>query len=162
MTNIAPNYYRLMLGKGSKHAQLCFDENFIGIRFGIYHDLSQEQSKNLQDFNEKFIPIYLIKRPEQNEKIASSACRDLHLFFQDIKKWDILLCPDGSGQYKIGKNIGDYYYHEGEILPHRRSIDWSDPKIDHSILSEQLQEATRSPRTIYKLDKYKDEIDALI
>ena len=35
-------YYRLMLGKGSRHAEQCLAERFIGADYGIERDLSRE------------------------------------------------------------------------------------------------------------------------
>lgn len=34
------NYYRVMLGKGSKFAPECFGGGFVGTDFGIHHDLT--------------------------------------------------------------------------------------------------------------------------
>ena len=41
-----------------------------------------------------------------------------------IKKGDIIICPDGSGFYYIGEVTSDYYFVQGETLPHRRSVKW--------------------------------------
>lgn len=35
-------YYRLMLGKGSRYAEQCFAESFIGADYGIERDLTRE------------------------------------------------------------------------------------------------------------------------
>jgi predicted Mrr-cat superfamily restriction endonuclease len=43
---------------------------------------------------------------------------------QGIKKGDIVLCPDGSGQYRVGEVSGDYCYEPGKILFHRRPVHW--------------------------------------
>jgi len=35
-------YYRLMLGKGNRHAEQCLAEGFVGADYGIERDLSRE------------------------------------------------------------------------------------------------------------------------
>ena len=40
MTNT--KYYPLMLGKGSRHAEQCLAERFVGADYGIERDLSRE------------------------------------------------------------------------------------------------------------------------
>lgn len=39
---INTKYYRLMLGKGSRHAEQCLAERFVGADYGIERDLSRE------------------------------------------------------------------------------------------------------------------------
>lgn len=52
------NYYRLMLGRESVHAAVCFAGSFIGADFGIRQDLTNSLSQDSTAFNKWLIPIY--------------------------------------------------------------------------------------------------------
>ena len=58
------NYYRIMLGKKSAHAEAAHSGSFIGADFGIDQDLTKKLPEVWRDFNKTFIPIYLKNRPE--------------------------------------------------------------------------------------------------
>ena len=53
------NYYRVMLGRGSMHAQECFAGNFIGTDFEILKDLTSKLPDEMRVFNREFIPVFL-------------------------------------------------------------------------------------------------------
>ena len=52
-------YYRVMLGKGSVHAEQCFAGNFIGTDFDIAEDLTHKLPDVWREFNRQFIPVWL-------------------------------------------------------------------------------------------------------
>ncbi len=68
------NYFRVMLGKGSKYAAECFSGNFIGTDFGIAQDLTNKLSEEWREFNKEFIPIYLSAHPGKTKIAAGLAC----------------------------------------------------------------------------------------
>ena len=72
---------------------------------------------------------------------------------------DIVLCPDGYGQYRVGEIAGVYKYANGEILPHRRPVRWLDLNIERSAMSEDLQHSCGSIGTISNVSKYSAEIE---
>ena len=41
-----PDFYRIMLGKGSSLAEKCFEEGFVGVDFSIDHDISEALERN--------------------------------------------------------------------------------------------------------------------
>lgn len=63
-------YYRLMLGKGSRHAEQCLAERFIGADYGIERDLSRELPDSWRQFNAMFIPVYQEAHPEKTKVAA--------------------------------------------------------------------------------------------
>ena len=79
-----------------------------------------------------------------------------------IKKGDIVLCPDGTGQYGVGEVNGDYYYAPGEILPQRRPVSWREAYIGRSEMSDALKKSTGSIGTVADISGYADEIQGLI
>ena len=142
------NYYRVMLGKGSEHAEECFAGNFIGAVFIYNYDLSGKLPEELRTFNKKFIPIYLTANPDKSKIGAGLACGALWTVGKGIEKGDVVLCPDGSRRYRIGEVAGDYFYAGGDILPHRRKVIWLNTTIDRNAMSEALRRSTGSIGTV--------------
>lgn len=136
------NYYRVMLGKGSIHAEKCFAGNFIGTDFDIDQDLTGKLPEDWRTFNKQFIPVFLATRPDKTKIGAGLACGALWTVSKGILKDDVVLCPDGAGRYRVGEVTGDYYYAPGEILPHRRPVRWLSQIIDRAEMSETLRNST--------------------
>jgi restriction system protein len=151
-----------MLGKGSVHSEECFAGNFIGADFGIYEDLNRKLPDEWREFNKAFIPVYQKCDPAKSKVSAGLACGALWRVSKGIEKGDIVLCPDGAGSYRVGELSGDYYYAGGQILPHRRKVNWLSPVIARSEMSESLQNSTGSIGTVSNVTAHRDEIDRLI
>lgn len=156
------NYYRLMLGKGSVHAEECFSGNFIGTDFGIKLDLTSKLPEEWRQFNQEFIPIYLATHPEKTKIGAGLACGALWTVSKGIMKGDIVLCPDGSGRYRVGEICGDYSYRPGEILSHRRPVQWLSQSIDRADMSKELKSSAGSIGTVSNITSYREEIENLL
>ena len=75
---------------------------------------------------------------------------------------EVALSPDGSGTYKIGEVLGEYYYAKGNYLPHRRKVRWLNTTIDRSAMSEALQNSTGSIGTVSHISGHREEIEKLI
>lgn len=157
------NYYRLMLGHGSTHAQKCFDGKFVGVDFGVHEDLKNKLPENWREFNERFIPVYIKANPDKNKRSAGLACATIWMVSKGIKIGDILLCPNGEGSYLVGEIVGDYFYKSGEILPHRREIKWYSTQVPRSSMSEPLQNSTGSIGTYSTIrPEHVQEVEKLI
>src|SRR5437016_3465935 len=126
------NYYRIMLGRKSAFAEQCFAGNFIGADFGIAEDLTQKLSDEWRAFNKHFIPVLLAGHPDKTKIGAGLACGALWTVAKGIRKGDLVLCPDGAGAYRVGEVIGDYHYAPGQVLPHRRPVQWLSQSIDRA------------------------------
>jgi len=151
-----------MLGRQSVHAGEAKEGNFIGADYGIKDDLSKQLPDNWREFNKKFIPIYLKDRPEKSKIAAGLACGMLHTVSKGINLGDIVLCPDGQGDYLVGEVVSDYYYEAGGVLPHRRSVRWYNKNISRNEMSEALRNSTGSIGTVSNISKYGEEIEQLI
>lgn len=156
------SYYRLMLGKKSMHAPECFAGGFIGADFGIEEDLTSKLPEEWREFNRQFIPVMLAKNPGKTKIGAGLACGALWTVSKGIKKGDVVLCPDGAGNYRVGEVLGEYYYAPGLILPHRRKVQWLDVSIPRAAMSEALQNSAGSIGTVSNISDYRDEIERLI
>ena len=156
------NYNRLMLGRKSVHADACFAGGFVGTDFGIHEDLTGRLPDEWRTFNKEFIPIYLEKWPDKTKIAAGLACGAIWTVSKGMKQGDIVLCPDGTGQFRIGEITGDYSYASGEILPHRRPAWWFDQTVSPDDMSEDLRNSCRSIGTVSSLTKHAEEIEQLI
>ena len=156
------SYYRIMLGSKSIHAEECFAGNFIGVDFDINEDLTGKLPVEWREFNQAFIPIYLAAQPDKSKIAAGLACGSLWTVAKGLQKGNVVLCPDGSGRYRVGEVTGDYFYQLGGVLPHRRPIRWLSQTIDRADMSEALRNSTGSIGTVSKITRHVDEIEKLI
>jgi hypothetical protein len=156
------SYYRVMLGPKSVHASECFAGNFIGTDFDVKQDLSKKLPEEWRAFNKEFIPIFLAAHPDKTKIGAGLACGALWTVSKGIQKGDIVLCPDGTGRYRVGEVTGDYYYEPGKILFHRRPVTWLNVTIDRAAMSEALRNSAGSIGTVSNITPHQAEIEKLI
>jgi len=155
-------YYRVMLGRKSANAALGFDGGFIGVDFEIPQDLSKELPVDWRAFNKKFIPIFLAGHPDKTKIGAGLACGALWTVSKGISKGDTVISPDGSGTYRAGEVIGDYFYAPGQPLPHRRPVKWFSQTIDRGDMSEALRNSTGSIGTVSTITQHAVELEKLL
>jgi restriction system protein len=155
-------YFRIMLGARSVHAAECRAGNFIGANYEINQDLSKKLPEEWREFNKVFIPEYQKGHPDKTKVAAGLACAFLWTISKGIQKGDIVLCPDGSGQYYVGEVTADYFYVQGQVLPHRRSVYWFEKSIARSDMSEALRNSTGSIGSVSEITKYHEELERLI
>src|SRR3989338_5048459 len=139
------NYYRVMLGRQSSYAEEAYKGNFIAGGFIKDRDITQHLSENWRDFNKEFIPLFLEQNPDKAKISAGLACGMLYTITKGIQIGDVVLCPDGTGNYE---------YHKGEVLPHRRSVRWFLKKISRDDMSESLRNSSSSSGTVSNISKY--------
>src|SRR6056300_1686825 len=116
------SYFRIMLGAKSVYADECKQGGFIGTDFGIEQDLSNELPEDWRKFNAKFRPVWLGIHPDKSKVAAGLACGALWTVSKGIKQGDIVICPDGLGNYFVGEVTSTYYYKKDQILQHRRDV----------------------------------------
>lgn len=151
-----------MLGRKSIYFEECYKGSFIGANYGIEKDLSSHLPDNWREFNAAFIPVFLEARPEKSKIAAGLACGMLHTISKGINNGDIVLCPDGTGKYHFGEIESNYFYREGEILPHRRRVKWLNIAIDRSEMSDELKNSTGSIGTVSDITKYAEELEQFL
>ena len=156
------SYYRVMLGPKSIFAENAFQGNFIGVGWIEDIDLTNKLPDNWREFNEKFIPIFLERHIDKTKVAAGLACAMLYAVSKGILAGDVVLCPNGQGEYLVGEITGNYEFHKGEIPPHRRSVRWFSQKISKDQFSESLKNSSGSIGTVVNISKYSDEIEKLI
>jgi len=161
---MTPNrsYYRIMAGAKSVYASECYQGGFIAANWSIDQDLAASLPESWRDFNHQFIPVYLQANPEKSKIAAGLACGMLHTVCKGMHKGDIVLCPNGSGQYYVGEVISDYYYVPAGNLSHRRKIKWFDNGISRDEMSQPLKNSTGSIGTVSDISKYAEELESLL
>jgi restriction system protein len=151
-----------MLGLKSVYADPCFAGGFIGADFDIPEDLSSKLPEQWREFNKQYIPVYLKIHPDKSKVSAGLACGFLWTICKGIKKGDVVISPDGNGNFRFGVVEGDYYYASGEILPHRRKVRWLDLSVPRSSFSEPLQNSTGSLGTVSNVTDHHVEIEKIL
>ena len=151
-----------MLGRGSVHAEACCAGNFIGTDFGITQDLTNKLPEEWRTFNKEFVSVFLAAHPDKTKIGAGLACGALWTVSKGIQKGDVVLCPDGTGKYRVGEVSGDYYYEPAKILFHRRPVVWLNVTIDRAAMSEALRNSTGSVGTSSEITQHHPELEKLL
>lgn len=151
-----------MLGKGSSLAKECYE----GKWFGGHWDFKDSLENQLPDDRKEFIsvhkPTYMINNPNAKKVAAGLACGMLYTICKGIKINDIVLCPDGEGEYLVGKVASDYYFVKDGKMPHRRKVEWVEKTIRRSDMSDSLRYSTGSIGTVSDITKHEQEIEGFI
>jgi restriction system protein len=156
------NYYRIMLGRKSAHAEEAYRGGFIGADFSIDQDLAHHLSDDWRAFNKEYIPKCIEKNPGKTRVSAGLACGMLWTIAKGVRVGDVVLCPDGKGAYHTGEVVGEYEYHPGKVLPHRRAVRWFAGRISREELSEPLRNSAGSIGTVSTITRYAEELEALL
>jgi len=61
------SYYRLMLGRQSRHAVACFEGSFVGSDFLPDIDLTGRLPDARRPFNKEFVPILMAQKPNKTK-----------------------------------------------------------------------------------------------
>lgn len=151
-----------MPGAKSIYAKDCLNGNFIGVDWFDGIDLTKRLPENWRDFNKEFIPIYLDEHPGKSKVTAGLACGMTWTVAKGIAIGDMVLMPDGLGEYHVGEVTSDYTYQPGQVLPHRRQVNWYPAKIERSAMSQELKNSSGSIGTVCDITKYAHELENLI
>jgi restriction system protein len=156
-------YYRIMLGKKSVHAATCFAEGFIGVDDDLKTgDLSGQFHDDWRNFNKKYIPVFLSIYTDKSKIAAGLACGVTWTVCKGVSRGDIVICPDGTGVYRVGEVTGDYFYAPDGVLPHRRPVRWLTQSISRADMSESLKRSAGSIGTVSTITQYEGELERLI
>lgn len=155
------HYYRVMLGRQSVYAPLGFAGNFIGIDAPV-DDLTGQLNEDWREFIRWFAPRFLMAFPERSRIAAGLAGGFVWTVTHGIRLGDIVLCPDGAGNYRVGEVTSGYEWAQGEPLPHRRGVRWLDVQIPRAEMSTSLRRSTGSAGTVAEVTHHADELQRLI
>lgn len=161
--NNMKQYNRIMPGAGAKYIDECLKGGFIGVDFIKEINLVDMTDKtNETEWRQKAIKIYLEQSPEKSKGTARISVGYLWTVCFGLNVGDVILAPDGQGNYRVGEITGEYQFYGGTNLPHRRPVAWSDKVIQRSAISQKLRNSMGSIGTCCNITKYAEEIEQLI
>ena len=155
-------YFRIMLGNSSIFAAEARAGGFIGVDWFAGIDLSKRLPDNWRVFNKEFIPTYLTDFPGKSKVAAGLSCGFAWTVAKGIEQGDIVLSPNGKGQYYVGEVVSDYIYAPGQNLPHRRKVAWYPDTLERSSMSIELRRSTGSAGTSSEITQYAAELESLM
>ena len=113
-----------MLGRKHVLAKEAYTGGYIGVNYHINEDLSGNLTESVKEFNALYIPFLLQIDPERSKISAGLACGAVWTVAQGMNTGDIIISPDGEGNFYVGEVSGSYEYKEGDQLNHRRAMSW--------------------------------------
>lgn len=156
------NYMRVIAGARSTYALACYEGGYIGINYNINTDLKIQLTKSSKEFNDFFITEYLDVNKLKKKKAAELATWTVWFLFNHLQKNDIILTPDGKGNYYVGEIVDDYYFVKDDPLPHQRRVKWSENVIKKYSFSEAFRNSVGAGNTVIDLNKYTSEIEMVL
>ncbi|HOD66542.1 MAG TPA: endonuclease NucS [candidate division Zixibacteria bacterium] len=156
------SYFRILLGSKNCFAEEAYRSNCIAAGFITDRDLTHHLPDNWRDFNREFIPVWMKQNPGKPKVSAGLACGMLWTVAKGVQVGDVVLCPDGKGNYFVGEVTGGYEYKKGEELPHRRVVRWFDRPLTRDEMSEPLRKSLSSGPPVINVSRHAAEIERLI
>jgi len=154
-------YYRVSLGRGGAHAAQALAEGWVGTGWMPDLDLSGKFHDEWRDFNKAMIPVVMQADGIASKVAAGLACGMTWTVNKGLKEGDVVLSSNGRMQFQVGIIKGDYYYAPGEVLPHRRPVEWLPVLVSRSDMTTDFN-SRFTPATVQELTGFKREIDELV
>jgi restriction system protein len=151
-----------MAGKGSIFAVEARAKGIIGVDWFPQRDLTGKLPEKWREFNAAFIPFYLEENLGKSKIAAGLSCGFTWTVAKGIRVGDLIMTPNGKGQYFVGEVTSEYIYAPGENMPHRRMVTWYPDVIDRSAMTQELRYSAGSIGTISELTQYSAELETLI
>ena len=155
-------FYRIILGKGNAHAAQAFNEGWMGVDYDIREDLTGQLPDEWTEFNKAFIPKLQDQTPSLLKTTAGMYCGATWTTCKGIQIGDVVVSPDGTGKYRLGRVSGDYVFAQDDVLPHRRPVEWLENFISKTACTNALQKSLSVPPAVISLSSYVDELDRLM
>jgi restriction system protein len=155
-------YYRIMPGRRSTCLDECLAGGYIGADFSIHQDLTGLLPDDFRTFNKEFIPVLIANDPAKTKVSAGLNCGMLWTICRGMAVGDVVLAPDGAGEYRIGTVAGPYRYDPNQSLFHQRPVTWRNERISRTDMSEALRRSAGSIGTVSNLSHHAAEIESLL
>ena len=152
------NCYLVRVGEGSRYADLAKRGGYVAIAWEEMQDLTSiKDAAQLKGRLAKAFPLY------SKQQLATQAGQ-VARFLLEMQPGDTILMPMGEGRYSVG--IAKNYYFElmpsdGCPYSHRRGVEWQPLILSKVDMSTNLTYALGATLTVFSLNLYAAEIDAL-
>lgn len=151
-----------MPGRRSSLLEQCLAGGYIGADFDIREDLTQQLPDNWRNFNKQFIPVLIANQPAKTKVAAGLNCGMLWTICRGMSEGDIVLAPDGNGEYVVGTVSGPYRFDDTQQLLHQRPVQWRQGRIKRADMSDALRRSAGSIGTVSNVTDYAAEIEGLL
>ena len=152
------SYYLIRIGEGSKYTDIGRKNGFVAIGWNEVPDLNTVKSL------ESLKKILIDKYKYSDAQIGNQAGQ-INRFANEMSNGDTVISPLGKGEYLVGR-LGEYYFESRSKddcpYKHRRKVEWRKDTVLKEDMSTNLSYAVGGTLTIFSLDKYADELNALI
>jgi restriction system protein len=153
------SYFLVRLGEGAKYGEVAKKGGYVAIGWNQLPNLKTISSlEKIKKGIQKSCPQCSIS------SVANQAGQAYRFGF-GIKKGDTVMVPLGGRLYLVGR-ASEYYYEEapddGCPFRHRRNVEWLQRELSKDDMTTNLAYALGSSLTVYSLDAYAAEIEALI
>mgnify|MGYP001254019966 FL=1 len=155
-------YFRVYAGPKNAFARRCLDEGFIGGDWGFDYDLGPHLPDNWKAFGKAKIPEFLDRNPSASKVTAGLACGMLHTLCKMAAEGDVVLTPEGAAGYRVGRIVSPYVFAPGDVLPHRRKVEWAPRLLDRSELTGELRRSLSSGGMVCDVTRYGPELSVLL
>jgi restriction system protein len=155
-------YFRVFLGSGAEHLDECLRGGFIGVDYAFNESLAPYLEDTWSESRGKIKPIYLANNPGKSPVGAGLSCGALWTLGKGMQRGDVVICPDGAGNFFSGEIAGEYSYSKESTLPHQRQVTWHKSTFIKTEMSEDLKVSVSKPLTIIEISKYSTELEGLL
>ena len=166
------HYWAVRLGEGGKYLQDGLKGNFIAVGWNELGDLAWLANLNIDSDKawdkawQELKQYYEDKYGKESEVKTGINVGQVMKFVQGIHNGEIVLTPDSfARQVHIAVVTSPYRYSadwaDGCPYPHRRLVNWV-KCVDRDSLPSKLRFAMGSLLTIFNLDAYKEQIEAIL
>lgn len=104
--------------------------------------------------------VFLDMYPDKSRISAGLSMGNLWAACEGISEGDLVLAPKPGRAYQYGIVTGDYEYHPGTELPHRRRVDWKG-SLNRDDMSPALASSAGSLMTVFQLTAHTAELATL-
>ena len=155
-------YYRISLGRGAKDFPDAWDKGYIGVGWLATIDLTGKLPDAWREFNREYIQQCKEIDGIESNIGAGLACGQTWVACRGASRDDVVLSPNGQGQYAVGRVVGDYEYVPGTVLCHRRRVSWFPEMIERTSMSEGLRRSLQFAGTVQTIDGFDEELEQLV
>lgn len=148
------------LGTGGRNAEEMIAAGYLGVDFIGDYDIKPHLGQGAGAFRGAMNTVYLEMYPGKSRIAAGLAMGNLWVACEGIREGDMVLAPKPGRTYQYGIVAGEYEYHPGTELPHRRRVDWKG-SLNRDDMSPVLASSAGSLMTVFQLSAHVAELATL-
>jgi restriction system protein len=147
-------------GTGGRKAEEMIEAGYIGVDFIGDYDIKPHLGRGAEAFRGAMNNVFLDMYPDKSRISAGLSMGNLWAACEGISEGDLVLAPKPGRSYQYGIVTGEYEYHPGTELPHRRRVEWKG-SLNRDDMSPALASSAGSLMTVFQLTAHTAELAAL-